>query len=81
MEKLMEAIASGDLVAAKRQFNAHMTMVVEALLSEERLAVARSIVIEGEETKKDDDDEDDEEDHGDDDDDHDEDDEDEKEDK
>ncbi|QBX32850.1 hypothetical protein Asfd1_224 [Aeromonas phage Asfd_1] len=56
MEKLMEAIQSGDLVAAKRQFNAHMTMVVEGLLTDERLAVARSIVIEGEEAKKDDED-------------------------
>lgn len=66
MEKLMEAIKSGDLVEAKREFNAKMELVKESVYAREKIEVARSVVTEGEEKKGDDkeddnDDEDDEE--------------------
>ncbi|UYD57639.1 hypothetical protein OFDDKENP_00263 [Aeromonas phage B614] len=57
MEKLMEAIKSGDLVEAKREFNAKMELVKESVYAREKIEVARSVITEGEE-KKDDDDED-----------------------
>ncbi|UYD60558.1 hypothetical protein NHNEHLNL_00010 [Aeromonas phage avDM1] len=63
MEKLMEAIKSGDLVEAKREFAARMEIVKESTLKQEKIAIARSIVTEGEEPKgKDDEDEDEDED-------------------
>lgn len=62
MEKLIDAIKSGDLIEAKREFNAKMALVKESVYSEEKLSIARSVIVEGEEPKNKDDDEDEDED-------------------
>lgn len=48
MEKLLEAIKSGDLVEAKREFAQRMTEIKESVYAAEKVAVARSVMIEGE---------------------------------
>lgn len=59
MENLINAIKSGDLVEAKREFNAKMALVKESVYANEKVSIARSVIVEGEEPKdKDDGDED-----------------------
>lgn len=62
MEKLIDAIKSGDLIEAKREFNAKMALVKESVYAEEKQAIARAVVTEGEKPEDEDDenDEDDE---------------------
>ncbi|ABF72707.1 prohead core protein [Aeromonas phage Aes508] len=62
MEKLIDAIKSGDLIEAKREFNAKMALVKESVYAEEKQAIARAVVTEGEKPEDDEDDENDDED-------------------
>lgn len=48
MDNLIKAIASNDIVKFKRCFNEAMASVVSAKLTEERLAIAGSILVAGE---------------------------------
>lgn len=60
MEGLIEAIKSNDLVAARKLFAEAMAARTTDLIKEEKIAIARNFLIEGEEP--DDEDEDDDED-------------------
>lgn len=62
MEKLIDAIKSGDLIEAKREFNAKMALVKESVYAEEKQAIARAVVTEGEKPEDEDDENDDEDD-------------------
>ncbi|WBY52574.1 prohead [Escherichia phage REP1] len=63
MEGLIEAIKSNDLVAARKFFAEAMAARTIDLIKEEKIAIARNFLIEGEELDdEDDDDEDDDED-------------------
>lgn len=64
MEGLIEAIKSNDLVAARKLFAEAMAARTTDLIKEEKIAIARNFLIEGEEP--DDEDEDDDEDSDDD---------------
>lgn len=64
MEGLIEAIKSNDLVAARKLFAEAMAARTIDLIKEEKIAIARNFLIEGEEP--DDEDEDDDEDSDDD---------------
>ncbi|ADI96418.1 gp67 prohead core [Acinetobacter phage Ac42] len=57
MDQLIEAIKSNDFVKTKRIFNEAMKPIVASVLEEQKIALAKSIMIEGE-SKKEDDDED-----------------------
>lgn len=59
MEGLIEAIKSNDLVAARKLFAEAMAARTIDLIKEEKIAIARNFLIEGEEPEDDDDDEDD----------------------
>jgi hypothetical protein len=59
MDDLIQAIKSNDLVAVRKVFEAHMAPVVSSLIEAEKIKIARSIMIEGEEPKDEDDDGDD----------------------
>ncbi|QUD16174.1 prohead core [Escherichia phage vB_EcoM_SYGD1] len=58
MEGLIEAIKSNDLVAARKLFAEAMAARTIDLIKEEKIAIARNFLIEGEEPKDEDDDED-----------------------
>lgn len=58
MEGLIEAIKSNDLVAARKLFAEAMAARTTDLIKEEKIAIARNFLIEGEEPDEDDDDED-----------------------
>lgn len=58
MEGLIEAIKSNDLVAARKLFAEAMAARTIDLIKEEKIAIARNFLIEGEEPEDDDDDED-----------------------
>lgn len=60
MEGLIEAIKSNDLVAARKFFAEAMAARTIDLIKEEKIAIARNFLIEGEEPDDEDDDEDDE---------------------
>ncbi|EOS3369744.1 prohead core protein [Escherichia coli] len=61
MEGLIEAIKSNDLVAARKLFAEAMAARTTDLIKEEKIAIARNFLIEGEEPDdEDDEDEDDE---------------------
>ena len=60
MEGLIEAIKSNDLVAARKLFAEAMAARTIDLIKEEKIAIARNFLIEGEEPDDEDDDEDDE---------------------
>lgn len=60
MEGLIEAIKSNDLVAARKFFAEAMAARTIDLIKEEKIAIARNFLIEGEEPDEDDEDEDDE---------------------
>lgn len=60
MEGLIEAIKSNDLVAARKFFAEAMAARTIDLIKEEKIAIARNFLIEGEEPDDDEDDEDDE---------------------
>lgn len=63
MEGLIEAIKSNDLVAARKFFAEAMAARTIDLIKEEKIAIARNFLIEGEEPEdEDDEDEDDDED-------------------
>lgn len=63
MEGLIEAIKSNDLVAARKLFAEAMAARTTDLIKEEKIAIARNFLIEGEEPDdEDDEDEDDDED-------------------
>lgn len=63
MEGLIEAIKSNDLVAARKLFAEAMAARTIDLIKEEKIAIARNFLIEGEEPDdEDDEDEDDDED-------------------
>ncbi|EFW3029215.1 prohead core protein [Shigella flexneri] len=63
MEGLIEAIKSNDLVAARKLFAEAMAARTIDLIKEEKIAIARNFLIEGEEPEdEDDEDEDDDED-------------------
>lgn len=55
MDDLIQAIKSNDLVAVRKVFEAHMAPVVSSLIEAEKIKIARSIMIEGEEPKDEDD--------------------------
>lgn len=57
MDQLIEAIKSNDFVKTKRIFNEAMKPIVASVLEEQKIALAKSIMIEGE-SKEEDDDED-----------------------
>lgn len=59
MEGLIEAIKSNDLVAARKLFAEAMAARTTDLIKEEKIAIARNFLIEGEEPDDEDDDEDD----------------------
>lgn len=59
MDDLIQAIKSNDLVAVRKVFEAHMAPVVSSLIEAEKIKIARSIIIEGEEPNEDEDDGDD----------------------
>ena len=59
MDDLIQAIKSNDLVAVRKVFEAHMAPVVSSLIEAEKIKIARSIMIEGEEPNEDEDDGDD----------------------
>lgn len=59
MEGLIEAIKSNDLVAARKLFAEAMAARTIDLIKEEKIAIARNFLIEGEEPEDEDDDEDD----------------------
>lgn len=54
MDDLIQAIKSNDLVAVRKVFEAHMAPVVSSLIEAEKIKIARSIMIEGEEPNEDD---------------------------
>lgn len=58
MEKLIDAIKSGDLIEAKREFNAKMALVKESVYAEEKQNIARAVITEGEKPDEDDDEDD-----------------------
>ncbi|END6302039.1 prohead core protein [Salmonella enterica subsp. enterica serovar Newport] len=58
MEGLIEAIKSNDLVAARKLFAEAMAARTTDLIKEEKIAIARNFLIEGEEPDDKDDDED-----------------------
>ncbi|ANZ51594.1 putative prohead core protein [Escherichia phage JLBYU22] len=58
MEGLIEAIKSNDLVAARKLFVEAMAARTTDLIKEEKIAIARNFLIEGEEPDDEDDDED-----------------------
>ncbi len=58
MEGLIEAIKSNDLVAARKFFAEAMAARTIDLIKEEKIAIARNFLIEGEEPDDEDDDED-----------------------
>lgn len=58
MEGLIEAIKSNDLVAARKLFAEAMAARTTDLIKEEKIAIARNFLIEGEEPDDEDDDED-----------------------
>lgn len=62
MEGLIEAIKSNDLVAARKLFAEVMAARTIDLIKEEKIAIARNFLIEGEEPEDEDDDEDEDED-------------------
>ncbi|AWM12150.1 prohead core protein [Escherichia coli] len=62
MEGLIEAIKSNDLVAARKLFAEAMAARTIDLIKEEKIAIARNFLIEGEEPEDEDEDEDDDED-------------------
>ncbi|URY15583.1 prohead core protein [Shigella phage ESh33] len=62
MEGLIEAIKSNDLVAARKLFAEAMAARTTDLIKEEKIAIARNFLIEGEEPDDEDDDEDEDED-------------------
>lgn len=62
MEGLIEAIKSNDLVAARKLFAEAMAARTIDLIKEEKIAIARNFLIEGEEPEDEDDDEDEDED-------------------
>lgn len=59
MEGLIEAIKSNDLVAARKLFAEAMAARTIDLIKEEKIAIARNFLIEGEEPEDEDDDKDD----------------------
>ena len=59
MEGLIEAIKSNDLVAARKFFAEAMAARTIDLIKEEKIAIARNFLIEGEEPDDEDEDEDD----------------------
>ncbi|QVW54375.1 hypothetical protein KFSEC3_00218 [Escherichia virus KFS-EC3] len=60
MEGLIEAIKSNDLVAARKLFAEAMAARTIDLIKEEKIAIARNFLIEGEEPDDDEDEDDDE---------------------
>lgn len=62
MESFIEAVKNNDLVSAKKAFGELMSEKKNALIEEEKIVIAKSIVIEGEEKSEKDDPEDDEDD-------------------
>ncbi|MFP9048208.1 hypothetical protein [Enterococcus faecalis] len=60
MEGLIEAIKSNDLVAARKLFAEAMAARTIDLIKEEKIAIARNFLIEGEGPEDEDEDEDDE---------------------
>lgn len=58
MEGLIEAIKSNDLVAARKLFAEAMAARTIDLIKEEKIAIARNFLIEGEEPEDEDDDKD-----------------------
>lgn len=58
MEGLIEAIKSNDLVAARKLFAEAMAARTTDLIKEEKIAIARNFLIEGEEPDDEDEDED-----------------------
>ncbi|QBO65577.1 putative prohead core protein [Escherichia phage vB_EcoM_G2540-3] len=58
MEGLIEAIKSNDLVAARKLFAEAMAARTIDLIKEEKIAIARNFLIEGEEPEDENDDED-----------------------
>ncbi|WWT49737.1 prehead core component [Escherichia phage 236Ecol005PP] len=62
MEGLIEAIKSNDLVAARKLFAEAMATRTIDLIKEEKIAIARNFLIEGEEPEDDEDEDDDEDD-------------------
>lgn len=60
MEGLIEAIKSNNLVAARKLFAEAMAARTIDLIKEEKIAIARNFLIEGEEPEDEDEDEDDE---------------------
>lgn len=62
MEGLIEAIKSNDLVAARKLFAEAMAARTIDLIKEEKIAIARNFLIEGEEPEDEDDDDDEDED-------------------
>lgn len=60
MEGLIEAIKSNDLVAARKFFAEAMAARTIDLIKEEKIAIARNFLIEGEEPDDDEDEDDDE---------------------
>ncbi|QXV81987.1 prohead core protein [Escherichia phage KarlGJung] len=58
MEGLIESIKSNDLVAARKLFAEAMAARTTDLIKEEKIAIARNFLIEGEEPDDEDDDED-----------------------
>ena len=60
MEGLIEAIKSNDLVAARKFFAEAMAARTIDLIKEEKIAIARNFLIEGEEPDDEDEDDDDE---------------------
>lgn len=58
MEGLIEAIKSNDLVAARKFFAEAMAARTTDLIKEEKIAIARNFLIEGEEPDDEDEDED-----------------------
>lgn len=59
MEGLIEAIKSNDLVAARKLFAEAMAARTTDLIKEEKIAIARNFLIEGEEPDDEDEDDDD----------------------
>ena len=59
MEGLIEAIKSNDLVAARKLFAEAMAARTTDLIKEEKIAIARNFLIEGEEPEDEDEDDDD----------------------
>ncbi|QHR63523.1 prohead [Escherichia phage teqhad] len=58
MEGLIEAIKSNDLVAARKLFAEAMAARTTDLIKEEKIAIARNFLIEGEEPEDEDEDDD-----------------------